>query len=198
MSYMVSYFPENDEYALKVASVVNCFREKFGYSMTMDKMDTPEICSLGPARWAEVQFLKADKVLVFLSPGYNNLYAHVGEMTLNTTDDVKRVWYEMQLVKDSYLKTRSAAKIVCVTLDDVINTDTPAPPWAGVISRWPQDQDQILMRLNDVPEIAPGDVAVTVCKWVCLANIAEGQWVNITIVASAIMIAMVIIASHNH
>ena len=158
---MVSYYPENQTYVTKIASIVNWFRQTAGYHMIMDKMATTEISSKGPMRWAESQIQKADKVLVFLSPGYNAMYAHDEKMSQNSSDDEKRVWYEVQILKNMFCCTRSAAKIVCVLTDDNMNT-RDLPPWAEVTYRWPKDKDKIIMRLNDTTEIAPVKVAVTI------------------------------------
>ena len=158
---MVSYYPENETYVTKIASIVNWFRENGGYHMIMDKMATTEITSKGPAKWSESQIQKADKVLVFLSPGYNAMYAQDEKMPQNFSDDEKRVWYEMHLVKNMFCSTQSAAKIVCVLMDDKMNT-WDLPPWAEVTYHWPKDKEKIIMRLNDTAEIAPVEVAVTV------------------------------------
>ena len=159
--FMVSYYPEDETYVNTIASIVNWFRQNAGYHMIMDKMATTEITAKGPVKWAESQIQKADKVLVFLSPGYNAMYAHDEEMSQNSSDDEKRVWYEMHLLKSMFCSTRSASKIVCVLMDDNMNT-RDLPPWAEVTYRWPEDKDKIIMRLNDTCEIAPAEVTVTV------------------------------------
>ena len=161
LSYMVSYYPENETYVDKIASIVNWFRQNAGYNMIMDKMATKEITSKGPTKWAESQIQNADKVLVFLSPGYNAMYAHDEKMSQNSSDDEKRVWYEVQILKNMFCSTRSAAKIVCVLMDDNMNT-RDLPPWAEVTYRWPEDKNKIIMRLNDTSEIAPAEVTVTI------------------------------------
>lgn len=66
--YYSCYYPENEAFRGKVASIVNFFR-KNGYDVIMDAMVSSELSSLGPTRWAENQIRKAKKVLVFLSPG---------------------------------------------------------------------------------------------------------------------------------
>ena len=161
LSYMVSYYPENETYVNNIASIVNWFRENAGYHMIMDKMATTEITSKGPTKWAESQIQKADKVLVFLSPGYNAMYAHDEEMSQNSSDDEKRVWYEMHLLKNMFCSTRSAAKIVCVVMDNEMD-NRDLPPWAEVTYCWPKDKEKIIMRLNDISEIAPVEVAATI------------------------------------
>ena len=55
-----------------MASIVNYFRQN-GYNVIMDVMVSTEITSQGPTRWGESQIRKANKVLVFLSPGLINL-----------------------------------------------------------------------------------------------------------------------------
>ena len=53
-------------------SIVNYFRHN-GYNVKMDVMDSGDISSQGPSRWAESQIRKAKKVLVFLTPALVNL-----------------------------------------------------------------------------------------------------------------------------
>ena len=66
--YYSCYYPENEAFRGKVASIVNFFR-KHGYDVIMDAMVSSELSSQGPTRWAENQIKKAKQVLVFLSPG---------------------------------------------------------------------------------------------------------------------------------
>lgn len=70
--YYSCYYPENEAFRGKVASIVNFFR-KNGYDVNMDAMMSSELSSQGPTRWAENQIRKAKKVLVFLSPGLLSL-----------------------------------------------------------------------------------------------------------------------------
>ena len=155
--YVVSYWPENQDYTEKVASIVNWFRSKKGYNMIMDKMSTRDISSKGPLGWAETEIDKADKVLVFLSPGYIDTYSN-DEPRPDTTQDQMRVWYEMQILKSTFAKTRSASKMVSILLDETISTQN-LPPWAVTTYRWPKDQDKILMRLSDVPEMMAMEIS---------------------------------------
>ena len=154
---MVSYWPENQDYTKKVASIVNWFRLNAGYNVIMDKMSTKDISSKGHVRWAEAEIHKADKVLVFLSPGYIDTYSN-DEPRPDTTEDQMRVWYEMQILKNLFAKTRSASKMVSILLDDSISTQN-VPPWAVTTYRWPEDQEKILMRLSDVPEMMAVEIS---------------------------------------
>ena len=122
----------------------------------MDKMSTRDISSKGHVGWAEAEIHKADKVLVFLSPGYVDTYSN-DEPRPDTTEDQLRVWYEMQILKNIFAKTRSASKMVSILLDDSISTQN-LPPWAVTTYRWPKDQEKILMRLSDVPEMLPAEI----------------------------------------
>lgn len=70
--YYSCYYPENDAFRNKVASIVNLFRKK-GYDVIMDAMVACEISAQGPTRWAETQIRRAQKVLVFLSDGLAKL-----------------------------------------------------------------------------------------------------------------------------
>ena len=70
--YYTCYYPESDAFRNEVASIVNYFRQN-GYNVIMDVMVSTEITSQGPTRWGESQIRKANKVLVFLSPGLINL-----------------------------------------------------------------------------------------------------------------------------
>ena len=127
--------------------------------MIMDKMDSNEISSKGPATWAEFHIEKAKKVLVFLSQGYLRLYAGDEEDAQGSSDDIKRVWYEMQMIKSMFCHTHSAAKIVCVLMDKKVTTQK-LPAWAEVTYCWPEDKDKILRRLNDTTEIEPAQFEV--------------------------------------
>ena len=126
--------------------------------MIMDKMASNDICSNGPMRWAERQIKKARKVVVFMSPGYARLCDDDEELAQQATDDVKRVWYEMCLLRNIYCNTHSAAKIVCVLLDKTLDS-LQMPPWAAVTYRWPDDQDHIMKRLNDCVDINPSRIS---------------------------------------
>ena len=70
--YYACYYPEGEEFRKDVASIVNYFRNN-GYNVKMDVMDSGDISSQGPSRWAESQIRKAKKVLVFLTPALVNL-----------------------------------------------------------------------------------------------------------------------------
>lgn len=70
--YYACYYPEGEEFRERVASIVNDFRHN-GYNVKMDVMDSADISSQGPSRWAESQMRKAKKVLVFLTPSLVNL-----------------------------------------------------------------------------------------------------------------------------
>ena len=156
-TYLVSYWPENGNYIKEIASIVTWFRGHAGYNVIMDKMATMAICSKGHVRWAETEIHKADKVLVFLSPGYIAAYIKDECDPQTTTDEQKRVWYEMQILKGIYSRTQSAKKIVCVLMDNLPDTSI-LPPWAVVIYRWPADKDKILLRLNERPEMCEIDL----------------------------------------
>lgn len=156
---MASYYPETSKYTEGIATIVNWFREKAGYDVIMDKMASDEMSSLGPMEWAESQIKKASKVLVFLSPGYVRLCANCGELAqARTPDEIKRVWYEIRLLKTVFCNTHSSAKMVCILMDEIINVQD-LPPWAEVRYRWPKDRDEILKRLNNKTEIAPARIA---------------------------------------
>lgn len=154
---MASYYPESVVHAENIASIVNWFREIGGYDVIMDKMASNEISSKGPMTWAESQIKKAYKVLVFLTPGYVRLCAD-DEVAQGSTDDIKRVWYEIRLLKSVFCNTHSAAKMVCILMDENINIHD-LPPWAESRYRWPNDREEILKRLNNKTEIAPARVA---------------------------------------
>ena len=155
---MVSYYPEDQSHILLVASIVNWFRDN-GYDMIMDKMDSLEMSSRGPATWAEFHIEKAKKVLVFLSQSYLRLYAGDEGDAQGSSDDIKRVWYEMQMIKNTFCYTHSAAKIVCVLMDKKMTTQK-LPAWAEVTYCWPEDKEKIAMRLRDTREIEPARVEV--------------------------------------
>ena len=114
---------------------------------------------MGHARWVEFQIQKAKKVLVFLSPGYLRLCMDDEKVARCSSDDIKRVWYEMRLIKNTFCHTHSAAKIVCVLMDQKI-TIQKLPVWAEVTYCWPEDKVKIAMRLNDTTEIEPAHVEV--------------------------------------
>ena len=122
-------------------------------------MDSIELSSKGPATWAEFHIEKAKKVLVVLSPGYLRLYAGNEEDAQGWSDDIKRVWYEMKMIKSTFFHTLSAAKIVCVLMDKKMTTQK-LPAWAEVTYCWPEDKDKILRRLNDTREIEPAQFEV--------------------------------------
>ena len=127
--------------------------------MTMDKMDSNKISSMGHARWVEFQIQKANKILVFLSPGYLSLCVDDEKVAQGSWDDIKRVWYEMRLIKNTFCHTHSAAKIVCVLMDKKM-TIQKLPAWAEVTYWLPEDEDKILRRLNDTTEIEPAKVEI--------------------------------------
>ena len=125
----------------------------------MDKMDVPEMSSIGPPTWTEYRIQKAKKVLVLLSPGYLRLYVGDEEVGKNSSDDIRRVWYEMRMIKNTFWSTQSTAKIVCVLMDKKMTTQK-LPAWAEVTYWWPEDKDKIFRRLNDTTEIEPARVEV--------------------------------------
>ncbi|XP_066026863.1 uncharacterized protein [Pocillopora verrucosa] len=148
--YYACYYPESDAFRDEVASIVNYFRQN-GYNVIMDVMMSTEITSQGPTRWGESQIRKANKVLVFLSPGLINLALDGCEGF--QSQDTNRVWIELEALRDLYTRNRSASKMVCITLPDMPLTSEPLPLWAKVIYKWPDDALEILKRLNDRPKI---------------------------------------------
>ncbi|XP_027036938.1 uncharacterized protein LOC113665448 isoform X3 [Pocillopora damicornis] len=144
------YYPESDAFRDEVASIVNYFRQN-GYNVIMDVMVSTEITSQGPTRWGESQIRKANKVLVFLSPGLINLALDGCEGF--QSQDTNRAWIELEALRDLYTRNRSASKMVCITLPDMPLNSEPLPLWAKVIYKWPDDALEILKRLNDRPKI---------------------------------------------
>lgn len=151
--YYSCYYPENEVFRTRVASIVNLFRKQ-GYNVIMDAMVTNEISSQGPPRWAENQIKRAKKVLVFLSPGLLELASSDGRETENS-QDINRVWYELEVLRDIYSQNRSAAKMVCIAFPDVPVSSKDSPVWLKVSYRWPEEFNEILKRLNDRPSIKP-------------------------------------------
>ncbi|KAJ7382992.1 hypothetical protein OS493_031494 [Desmophyllum pertusum] len=150
--YYSCYYPESDAFRQRVASIVNYFREN-GYNIIMDVMVSDEINSQGPTRWGESQIRKAKKVLIFLSPGLVNLA--LDDREDSQSQDVNRVWIELEVLRDLYTRNRSASKMVCITLPDMPVTSEGLPLWAKVSYKWPDDALEILKRLNDRPMILP-------------------------------------------
>lgn len=151
--YYSCYFPENEAFREKVASIVNLFRKK-GYNVIMDAMASSEISSQGPTRWAERQIRRANKVLIFLSPGLLKLAVDGCEGM--QSQDVNRVWIELEVLRDIYTRNHSAAKMVCIALPDTPVSSLEHPLWAKVSYNWPNDFEKLLRRLNDRPCILPG------------------------------------------
>jgi len=151
--YYACYYPEGEEFRERIASIVNYFRQN-GYNVTMDVMVSGEITSQGPTRWAESQMRKARKVMVFLSPGLINL-ALDGRAESSQSQDINRVWIELEVLRDIYTRNRSAAKMVCISLPDLPVKSLDLPLWAKVSYKWPMDAQEILKRLNDRPMILP-------------------------------------------
>lgn len=85
LRYYTCYYPESDAFRERVASIVNYFREN-GYNVIMDVMVSEEITSQGPTRWGESQIRKANKVLIFLSPGLVNLALDGGAESQSQVD----------------------------------------------------------------------------------------------------------------
>lgn len=151
-SFYACYFPENEWFKLKVASVVNFFRNN-GYQVEMDVMNSCELSS-GPTRWAEQQIRRARNVLIFLSPGLLRL-AGVIDDDPESHQEHERVWYELALLKKIFLQTHSASKMVCIALPNTSIKAQELPLWAELIYKWPEDEQTILKRLNDKPIIQP-------------------------------------------
>ncbi|XP_073245596.1 uncharacterized protein [Porites lutea] len=154
--FYACYYPESDEFQKLVASVVNFFRMN-GYMVVMDVMSCSEMVNLGPERWAEQQIKKASKVLVFLSPRLLRLCGAEEDETQYSSQEHKRVWYEVSLLRSIYSHTHSAARMVCITLPQSEAAIDPQdfPLWAELRYRWPEDKRRILNRLNDRPVIQP-------------------------------------------
>ncbi|KAM7435158.1 hypothetical protein ABFA07_014885 [Porites harrisoni] len=154
--FYACYYPESDEFQKLVASVVNFFRMN-GYMVVMDVMSCSEMANLGPERWAEQQIKKASKVLVFLSPRLLRLCGAEEDETQYSSQEHKRVWYEVSLLRSIYSHTHSAARMVCITLPPSKAAIDPQdfPLWAELRYRWPEDKRRILNRLNDRPRIQP-------------------------------------------
>lgn len=148
--YYTCYYPESDAFRDRVASIVNYFRQN-GYNVIMDVMVSEEITSQGPTRWGESQIRKANKVLIFLSPGLIKLA--LDGMECLQSQDTNRVWIELEVLRDLYTCNRSASKMVCLTLPDMPLTSEPLPLWAKVSYKWPDDAMEIFKRLNDRPKI---------------------------------------------
>ncbi|XP_078348252.1 uncharacterized protein LOC144633277 isoform X2 [Oculina patagonica] len=149
--YYCCYYPESEAFRERVASIVNYFREN-GYNVIMDRMVSEEITSQGPTRWGENQIRRAKKVLIFLSPGLVNLALDGREDS--QCQDINRMWIELEVLGDLYTRNRSAAKMVCITLPEVPVTPEVLPLWAKVSYKWPEDAEEIMKRLNDIPMIA--------------------------------------------
>ncbi len=64
------------------------------------------------------------------------------------------MWIELEVLGDLYTRNRSAAKMVCITLPEVPVTPEVLPLWAKVSYKWPEDAEEIMKRLNDIPMIA--------------------------------------------
>jgi len=150
--YYSCYYPENDSFRDKVASIVNFFRMK-GYDVIMDAMVSSEISSQGPTLWAETQIRRATKVLVFLSPSLVKLAFNRCEEL--ESQDLERVWIELEVLRNIFSRNHSAAKMVCIELPDAPVRSLELPVWVKVIYRWPGDFEKILRRLNDRPSILP-------------------------------------------
>lgn len=150
--YYTCYYPEGEKFRERVASIVNYFRQN-GYNVIMDVMVSGEITSQGPTRWAESQMRKARKVLVFLSPGLVNLALDGRDNS--QSQDINRVWIELEVLRDIYTRNRSASKMVCLALPDTPVSSSELPLWAKVSYKWPADAQEILKRLNDRPMILP-------------------------------------------
>lgn len=149
------YYPESDTFRCNVASIVNRFRSD-GFNVIMDSMVSNQISSQGPMRWAETQIRKASKVLVFLSPGLLKIANETHEVHSQYVQEIGRVWFELDLLRDLYGRTHSAFKIVCITISNTpVNTRHSLPLWAKVIYKFPEDYNRILQRLNERPSIQP-------------------------------------------
>lgn len=151
--YYACYYPEGEEFREHVASIVNYFRQN-GYNVIMDVMASGEITAQGPTRWAENQIRRAKKVLVFLTPGLVNL-SQDGRSDNSQSQDINRVWIELEVLRDIYTRNRSASKMVCITLPDAPIKSMALPLWAKISYKWPADAQEILKRLNNRPKILP-------------------------------------------
>lgn len=150
------YYPESEAFRCHVASIVNRFRSD-GFNVIMDSMVSYQISSQGPMRWAETQIRMAKKVLVFLSPGLLRIASgNISDVQSQDVQEMRRVWLELDLLRDHYAKTRSASKMVCVAISEVpVNSLNTPLLWAKVIYKFPEDYDKILQRLNERPSILP-------------------------------------------
>lgn len=150
------YYPESEAFRCHVASIVNRFRSD-GFNVIMDSMVSYQISSQGPMRWAETQIRMAEKVLVFLSPGLLRIASgNISDVQSQDVQEMRRVWLELDLLRDHYAKTRSASKMVCVAISEVpVNSLNTPLLWAKVIYKFPEDYDKILQRLNERPSILP-------------------------------------------
>ena len=110
--YYSCYFPENEAFREKVASIVNLFRKK-GYNVIMDAMASSEISSQGPTRWAERQIRRANKVLIFLSPGLLKL----------AVDGCEGM--QSQVACILYIRTFGSAIFCCAYLGDLVSFQKP-------------------------------------------------------------------------
>ncbi|XP_078348238.1 uncharacterized protein LOC144633268 isoform X1 [Oculina patagonica] len=153
-TFYACYFAESQWFQVQVASVVNYFRQN-GYAVEMDVMNSSERIDLGPTRWAEQQIKKARNVLVFLSPGLLRLCGGDGEETDSSHQEHDRLWYELDLLRKIYAQTHSARKMVCIILPNMNIDPGDLPLWAEMRYRWPEDEMNILKRLNDRPIIQP-------------------------------------------
>lgn len=150
------YYPESEAFRCHVASIVNRFRSD-GFNVIMDSMVSYQISSQGPMRWAETQIRMAKKVLVFLSPGLLRIASgNISDVQSQDVQEMRRVWLELDLLRDHYAKTRSASKMVCVAISEApVNSLNTPLLWAKVIYKFPEDYDKILQRLNERPSILP-------------------------------------------
>jgi len=150
------YYPESEAFRCHVASIANRFRSD-GFNVIMDSMVSYQISSQGPMRWAETQIRMAKKVLVFLSPGLLRIASgNISDVQSQDVQEMRRVWLELDLLRDHYAKTRSASKMVCVAISEVpVNSLNTPLLWAKVIYKFPEDYDKILQRLNERPSILP-------------------------------------------
>ena len=70
--------------------------------------------------------------------------------------DINRRWIELEVLRDLYTRSRSAAKMVCIELPELPVTSQDQPVWLKASYKWPEDHREILKRLNDRPSIKPG------------------------------------------
>ena len=71
------------------------------------------------------------------------------------SQDINRVWIELEVLRDIYTRKRSASKMVCITLPGASVKSMTLPLWAKVSYKWPGDAKGILKRLNGRPPILP-------------------------------------------